>query len=648
VEAIVIATPPQKQRTLRHVGKNLALRNDNGSSPERSPVSCANTASLHSNGVPSQVIRHKRLSVATRKATEVSEAPVKRKSPTPAVPLKHHRESLSLRSDAAKSAKIFRDRNPQSLDGDSPATKSIQRPSQINHIVGTTAIVSPTEPTTGKSIHNGVTTRVKFTDSTKALADEKEMTQASQVSLTRSATQKALKAVIPMSSVESEAVSPKNTGKLPTAAAPTGHEDIRNTVPEEIFRRISLDISPSAASTLTTRLLAAPSDSFFIRHSSNDSPTEEVRRQSFDRSTVGTHEFSRYSLDRANSHLEEHAIARHLSGQVTPFSQNSDLPESMEVSEATAVNIYPHNNHSLLVVQQGAKPMQLTRRNTVESTNSYEPPSVTVQPSTPPPQSTAPASIDSPLKNPRKPPQPPAIKILPATPLEEIESPIDQAGKAVQLIRRPTLVQRARRYSDAFVAPFVARTANIRRNVRRAAEPANNQEQQEGGKLHPFWHPRDFWDEVSESDSEFDEDSGEEGATRLPPGGDTTELGESRGFARVLDGFRENGGFLIGNTLGVERQPTNRRRHYVAIPTNLMRSASGRVLKKGSRGSLDNGRQSMSQKQKKRKVWKGMGLHVEYLGFRGLQDLIREKKAQKRRERLKRKIGNRWTVEGTS
>jgi hypothetical protein len=314
----------------------------------------------------------------------------------------------------------------------------------------------------------------------------------------------------------------------------------------------------------------------------------------------------------------------------------------MEVSEATAVNIYPHNNHSLLVVQQGA-------RNTIGSTNSYEPPSVTVQPSTPP-QSTAPASVDSPLTNPRKPPEPPAIKILPATPLEEIESPIDQAGKADQMIRRPSLAQRARRYSDAFIAPIVARTANIRRNVKRAADSTNSQDQQEADKLHPHWHPRSSpWDEISESDSEFDEDDGEGGEARLPPGGDTTELGEPRGLSRVLDGFRGNGGFLIGNTLGVERQPTNRRRHYVAIPTNLTRSASGRVQKTGSQGSLDNNgrRQSVIQTQKRRRVWKGMGLHVEYLGLRGLQDLMREKKAEKRREKLKSKIGNRLTLEDT-
>jgi hypothetical protein len=73
------------------------------------------------------------------------------------------------------------------------------------------------------------------------------------------------------------------------------------------------------------------------------------------------------------------------------------------------------------------------------------------------------------------------------------------------------------------------------------------------------------------------------------------------------------------------------------------------VQKKGSQGSLDNNgwRQSVIQTQKRRKVWKGMGLHVEYLGLRGLQDLMREKKAEKRREKLKSKIGNRWTLEGT-
>lgn len=651
VEAVVIATPPQRQRTLRHVGKNMALRSEGGSSPEWSPVSRTNKASLHSNDASKHVIRHKRVSIVARNPLGVLEAPVRRKSPTPAVPLKHHPESLSLRTDAAKSAEISRDSNLRPLGGDNAAVEPIKKPphtsvDKSNHFVDTTVTISSTEPRTGKSIHD-VAPKVKFTDSTKGLVDEKEMTQASQVSLTRSATQKALEAVIPMASVEREAVAPKSIDQLP--AEPTSREDLGNAVPENVLRRSSVDISPFRSNALSPRSLVSPPDSFFFRHGSDDSAPEETRRQSFDRSTIGTHEFVRHTLDRTSSHTGEHVMARHLSGQLTPFSQSSDFPESMEVSEATAINIYPHNNHSLLVIQQGAKPMQLARRNTIGSTASHELPSLTVQPSTPPPRTAASASVDSPLKNPRKPPQPPAIKILPATPLEELESPLEQAAKGIRLTRRPTLAQRARRYSDAFVAPIIARTASIRRNVKRAVEPASNQEQ-EAGKLHPFWHPRAFWDDVrddvSDSDPELDEGDGEEGVPPLPPGGDTTELGEPQGLTRVLDGFRESGGFLIGNTLGVERQPTNRRRHHVALPTGLTRSASGRVQKKGSRGSLDSDRQSVGRMQKRRKVWKGMGLQVEYVGFKGLQELMREKKAEKRREKLKSSIGNRWTVEG--
>ncbi|KAH8719375.1 hypothetical protein GQ44DRAFT_712293 [Phaeosphaeriaceae sp. PMI808] len=96
-------------------------------------------------------------------------------------------------------------------------------------------------------------------------------------------------------------------------------------------------------------------------------------------------EHGRFSFDRSSTRTDEHAMARHLFAQTTPFSQFSDTP--IEASEATAVSIYPHNNHSLLVVQQVSGP----------------------------------GAVDSPLKNPRPPPEPPVIKFIPPTPAEELE-----------------------------------------------------------------------------------------------------------------------------------------------------------------------------------------------------------------------------------
>jgi hypothetical protein len=82
-----------------------------------------------------------------------------------------------------------------------------------------------------------------------------------------------------------------------------------------------------------------------------------------------------------------------------------------------------------------------------------------------------------------------------------------------------------------------------------------------------LWQPRDFWEDYASSD-EDDYDDWEDQA-RLPPGGDTSDVLERRSFfprnmSVRMPGFRGNGGFLKGNSLGIERHGTNNRRHYVA------------------------------------------------------------------------------------
>lgn len=665
VEAVVIATPPQRQRTLRHVSKKVILR-DSSSSSESSPTSTVNAATFSPQDAPQRILHHKQVVARTSQ--------VRRKSPTPAVALKHHRESLSLRSDAAKSAKRPRGSKLQPINGEAVDSDSKPESQPLQPAVSTET-QSTIRSAVDRSVSDAIPPRVKFTDSTNALADQKEKNDISSTSLTRSATQKALKAVIPMASTHREETKQPDIADAQPAAEPAVVAVNPSTPAEHTTKKSSVARSYSGSSSLS------PSKPFSARRLSlDDTTTEDIRRYSFDRSTIGTYEYARNSLDRSNSRIEEHAMARHLYSQVTPFSQISDVPSQLEVSEAKAVNIYPHNNNSLLVVQHGgasARPAQtqLIRRNTTSSTSAaspaseLEPPLLTFQPSTPPPKEhpSAQSNVDSPLKNPRPPPEPPAIKILPATPFEELDSsPIDVAAQnQLRLTRRPTLAQRAKKYSGNLFQPLIARTQSLRKNVnssvRRAtgSGEAGARERAEDGKLHPFWHPRGFWEDVSDEDDEFGDDDdyheqweevgdGEEGVLRLPLGGDTSDVPEPRrGVKGVIDGFRESGGFLIGNSLGLERGPTNRRRHYVdpgRMNANggLQRSLEGRVQKKNSQGSLGR---AVAQEQRKRRVWRGMGLHVEYLGIGGLREMMRERKAEKRREKLKRSIGERWTVE---
>jgi hypothetical protein len=462
-----------------------------------------------------------------------------------------------------------------------------------------------------------------------------------------------------------------------------------------------------------------------LRPSLDRVPTDEVPRNSHEWHSFQADEHGRVSFDRSMTRTEEHAMARHAYAQGTPFSQISDTP--IEVSEATAVSIYPHNNNSLLVVQQVSRASTMPLEQIVdeahfgsstlhgtdppptppfvdanENLNGFEStkeplqkPTLTLEPSTPPMQIDlfAPGAVDSPLKNPRRPPTPPVIKFIPPTPAEELErqlvpGPPKRSDSHPQ--RRPSLKQRARRYSDNLISPLLARANSMRsRRVSDSHVHTNNPRvptvTDEDGTLHPFWRPRGFWDGFEDSDSESDDDV-------LPLGGDTSDIEDDdpepqspRKFGalgrRLTNGFLTNGGFLIGNSLGVSRAGSNKRRPHVVLPPRrtihapdadspssphillqpptipVLGTRTARIEKRSSRNSLrDSVRSSASYEhaissgrrdrwRKGKKIPGLKGVQVQYIGFSGVKERLREKRAERRREVLRKSIGGRWYVE---
>ncbi|KAI8932502.1 hypothetical protein NX059_010684 [Plenodomus lindquistii] len=352
-----------------------------------------------------------------------------------------------------------------------------------------------------------------------------------------------------------------------------------------------------------------------VRPSLDRISTEEMshRSQEWRRRSV---ENGRVSFDLSTVHSEEHADARHLYAQGTPFSQMSD---TLEVSEATAVSIYPHNNHSLLVVQQVPRSNSLLPDSALLTEEAFFPaedprdvqatptppfvdasegpedklpqPILNVEPSTPPinQDPLQPGGVDTPLQNPRPPPEPPVIMFIPPTPAEELERELvpgppkrSESNPQRQPQRRSRIVQRARRYSDNLITPLLARASISRR--RPASDPNAEPHRiprvpsvnEDDGTLHPFWRPRGFWDGFEDSDDESDGDDA------LPSGGDTSDIEDDEPAApsrrastlkgKLTSGLRGSGGFLIGNSLGVERHGTNRRRHNITLPAHFPKS----------------------------------------------------------------------------
>ncbi|KAI9673587.1 MAG: hypothetical protein M1817_002223 [Caeruleum heppii] len=239
------------------------------------------------------------------------------------------------------------------------------------------------------------------------------------------------------------------------------------------------------------------------------------------------------------------------------FSNQSFTSEGLEVSEATAVSIYPHHNESLLVVQQRSRPASelCPRQHAVPLTLTR----AQTQP--------LPNGDGSPLKNPREPPKPPVLAVIPPTPA--VQSPTGEVQHNSRLHRSATekgtrsttggggtvsFVRRAlsthvhsrhhdknrqsrqphdhhqhrqhhhRRHPEAFtsLAPFARfTTAGQDRPRVTGMSPAEINvisSAPRDSKLSPFWFPRGFWDDLELEDEDVEEEFLERGRSELLEG----------------------------------------------------------------------------------------------------------------------------------
>jgi hypothetical protein len=218
-----------------------------------------------------------------------------------------------------------------------------------------------------------------------------------------------------------------------------------------------------------------------------------------------------------------------LSAQVTPFSQKSyeTAFTAAELAQATSMALYPHTNDSILLVEQQSQPQRISPK---DANGVIEPPKMAVNgintegPYTPPqPQVQDAGEVGSPLRNPREAPQPPAIKFIPPTPaaLTPAQEEDRQLGHDIRPStadnkpsRGMSLIRRAltnRRHSiSAVTRPFSRRRDNSiddsTQTPKSVAKPASNEfptvsdQPADGSKLHPFWRPARFWDDLEGDD----------------------------------------------------------------------------------------------------------------------------------------------------
>lgn len=349
----------------------------------------------------------------------------------------------------------------------------------------------------------------------------------------------------------------------------------------------------------------------------------------------------------------------------TPLSASavSDRTE-MEVCEAQNVTLYPHSNNSLLVVQHRPKSDHKEQHNLRPSHGAADggchadgnkvTPAALLFTELSPQDTPAIAvngksihTVDSPLTNPRAAPLPPVINFIPPTPShedDERELPLledEEIPSTPQ--RRDSLARRARRYSEVVVRPLFGRTQVTRaHNIR----PSPTASEKRDERLHPNWVPNSFWQDDEDDDYYSDpEDSFE----RLPAGGDTSEHPRNkfpRSMSVRMPGFRGTGGFLLGNSLGVDRHGTNKRRPYIEPPSrNGSASSPNKTVRRVA--SLDSVA-SRASGDGRIFVIPGTRTRLQYVGFKPIKDKMRKRREtkedaarEKRRAELKDQIGMR-------
>jgi hypothetical protein len=293
---------------------------------------------------------------------------------------------------------------------------------------------------------------------------------------------------------------------------------------------------------------------------------------------------------------QEWAALRPPSILETPFSQPSFRSTSPELSEAKAINLFPHNNHSLQLIE----PFPIAESKAVREVQK---------------QQLRKAEANSPLRNPRRPPAPPQFRVFPPTPGDEVEQPLgsDQGatpGRNASM-RRPG---QSRRRSESLMSSL-SRNFSLQNARNRKAD------QELDGKLHPFWRPRAFWDDDVDN---------------AHPAGEQAES---------VDGG------IVRNSLGLPQERT-----VVTGPVSLVRRISQRrrqkrgITKQSSHGSLAKLR---ATRQLQKSPHSGLRLHL--FDIHDIHDRImhtrqrkENEKREKRRADLRRSIGANVIMQGDS
>jgi hypothetical protein len=498
VEAILVDVPPQRQKTLRHVKKQTTLR-DSGS--EISPSSSASTSVRQSERprrpkIPVNSAGSRTDSVASTGtvnsiASRKARREVWKSGAIPVVVIPDRLESLKSKSSGPPSLRSTNSHN-------SRRSNSLSAVPRSSHFAAKDLYSSVDRPRRGRSISvsDGVFPNDQLTMDYPP--------------------------IVPRRTSSLSAPTSRNTSRAGSRAGSLTAESLKahNALVEQMKEE------PPPPPPMPVQYVP-PIQS--LNSQSDQKPLGSVP-------SVELHKNEKNESSNQKSLVDHNGdpfFGKRLTAHNTPFSQASvetnGTHSIADIAEAMAVNIYPHQNRSVLMIHHMSKPV--TAANETQPASSVRPepsglsnkppanPAITASgpdggPVTPPQPQFSMDDVDSPLRNPRAPPEPPALKFIPATPsgltpAAEKERMLGNFFEETQ--KRPSLVRRAfslRRSSDNTIPRrpgLLARTLSLTRTSRGDAlgNPGSEEQKKtyvpqyltaddippDESKLHPFWRP---------------------------------------------------------------------------------------------------------------------------------------------------------------
>lgn len=549
VEAFLVETAPQRRKTLRHVKKHMALRD---SRSDLSPTSSAPTSvsayvensprRRRSNPKLKEAPRESHASTATFNSISSRKArrEVQKNGGIPVVIIPERRSSVkSSKEPSLRSTSSRRSKRSQSLSSAQPPNSSksreiilhTERPGRRARAVSEADGSRPGDQRT-----------MDFPPVIPTRSSSLSAPTSRNASRSGSLTAESLKAHNAFQGQRGDPVIEGVHRMLETLQREKGEHPPKTLDAQSVHPPDPLPVENGTPKTPKTTHLDDFRPQVLIRHATSiESKSEAVSHPRNYAESHDTHEDHEHRL-----HVDRYGdpfFGKRLSVQHTPFSQASmdtTGTSHAEVSEAMAVNIYPHQNKSLLIVDHSKKPSESASLEQYRAAQLETPKIRTTNPNgdvpTTPPQGFpfSMDDVDSPLRNPRAPPEPPAlppaINFIPATPsgLTPAVEKEKMLGNYYDMTaeekpkRRPSLLQRTFSRSrperrDSYYGPsparptnLLTRTLSLSRNYRKSREfeedrrPRRHSMADDGPadetRLHPFWRPSYIDATDSESD----------------------------------------------------------------------------------------------------------------------------------------------------